>query len=143
MPDLSHLSTEKLQNYLLNALRHMDTQPDKALALIPDILSHMAARRELAPTGEHLLTTLGYNVRWKDWHAKERQRLLGWLLKAGLPEQIEQAMGPANSKQRMFYLIDTISRWSRMYGMRPNMEQALARWQADLTFIRNQAKAGA
>lgn len=135
MPDLSNLSTEKLQNYLLNALRHFDAQPEKAAALIPDILSHMAARRELAPTGQHLLTTLGYNVQWRDWHAKERHRLLSWLVSADLPKQIEHEMGPRSSRPRCSFITNTITRWIKMYGQRPHMEQAMARWQADLKFV--------
>ncbi len=139
MPELGSLSTEQLQAYLLNAIRYLDERPDDAARLIPEILDQMAGRRAEAPATENILTTLGYNVRWRDWHAKERHRLLDWLLDAPLPAPIEAAMGPAGSRQRQSFVAGTIERWTRMYGRRENMEQALARWRADLAFIRSRA----
>ena len=135
MSKLSELSSDQLQNYLLNAVRHLESNKDQAEKIIPDIVSHMVARRLLEPTTEHTLTTLGYNVRWKNWHAKERKLLLKWLMKAELPAQIEKELGPANSEARKVFFSSTIERWLRMYGSRPNMENAVARWRSDLEFV--------
>ncbi|MGC4252897.1 MAG: hypothetical protein QM605_15895 [Sphingobium sp.] len=142
MADIRRLSAQQLQNYLLNAIRYMDERPEDSARLIPEILGEMVARRERSSSAEHPLTSLGYNVRWRDWHARERQRLLGWLMDARLPRQVESVMGTAGSLQRKSYIRGTIERWSRIYGGQPNMEQARARWLADLAFIDARAAEG-
>lgn len=137
MPRLEDMPLERLQTYLHNAVKHLDSKPDEAAAVIRNVVSHMAARRELFPDKAHLLTTLGYNVQWRNWLARERQVLLAWLIDADLPPQIAKQLGPAHSTERIDYIGSTIEVWIRLFGRQPNMAEPVTRWRADIAFLKD------
>jgi hypothetical protein len=132
---LRDLTQEQLQAFLLNAVRNLDSQPDKAAALAEDIVAELISRHGRRPEGKHRMTALGYNVQWRDWRAKERHLLLAWLMDATLPSHVSRQIGPPGSIQRRNYFTSTIQRWIRMYGQGPGMDDAVTRWRADVKFV--------
>lgn len=129
------MSLAELQAYLLNAIKAMETQPARAEELIPQILEALTKRAARDGSAEHPLTILGYNVRWRNWRARERHRLLKWLMENPVPGADEREWGTPGSNRRRAFLTGTIGRWRRMYGQRENMAEASARWDRDIAFL--------
>lgn len=132
MQDLSQLTDYKLQAYLLNAVKHAEKDPDAADEIIAAVVEEISNR----DSSSHLLTRLGYNVRWKTWRAKERRVLLAWIIDVDLPDKLVTQTGSPRTRTRVVFVGRTISNWLKYYGRAPNMEQACARWGADLEYLR-------
>jgi len=132
---LASKSLSELQAYLLNAIKAMETRRAEAEELIPQILDALAKRAAGEGSVEHPLTVLGYNVRWRNWRARERQTLLKWLMENPVPGADEREWGTPGSQRRRAFLTDTIGRWRQVYGQRENMANAAARWGRDIAFL--------
>lgn len=140
MPDLRRLDDDELRVYLLNGVRNLESRPAEAEEVIQNVLDELAARWSREPAGKHPLSTIGYNVKWNDWRAKQRRNLIDWLLISSLPPPFEKHFGPAGTRARAAYMYRSIRSWKERYGRQPNMEQAISRWQADLDRIETWAK---
>lgn len=141
-PRLSSLSVDQLATMLGNIVQKLDDpnwggDAEERMRAVQAEL----ARRELGRNASFvpMLACCGYNVRWRDWTAAQRRRLLLWMFDGELPT-INDAWymadwGEPGSLKRLRRLYRTIRDYDRKFGDQPNADVASARWQSDLQFL--------
>lgn len=141
--DLARLTEDQLRAFHRNCLLNLDCpdRGDEAAALLPGIHAEYARRAQAAAPEDFLpmLDCVGYNVRWHGLGIVERHRLLDWLLVGDLP-RINDApymasWGEPGSPARWQCLRENIRIYRHRYGNGPGMENAAARWDADLAYL--------
>lgn len=148
-PEQIHaLDEEQLRNLHLNCLLSLDHPKRSADAhRLTAVIHDEFGRRSVVASGSGfvpMLRCIGYNVRWKDLEAKQRRFLLDWAYRAELPringDAYMDSWGTPGSRQRLRCLYGTIARYLRRYGHDNVLQEvAVARWKADLAYIKEKA----
>ncbi len=138
------LDDERLRLVTVHCLQNLEN-PKLRAAAVATLRNAQQCHIERSLTGSFMpiFRVMGYNVRWKELSTKDRRRSLWLIFDQPLPplnsEEYTRKWGESKTTDRLRAIYSELRRYAKIYGGQPFRDISLARWRADMNFIKQMA----